>query len=88
MRTSFYHAGLMAVTSEDSNPHAPAPASNHHAAAPRAAARRELARADVNAELTKLLVHGFGTLTVKIHDHRISLVEVTARLLEGKGEEG
>jgi hypothetical protein len=51
------------------------------------AARRELARADVHAELTKLLVHGYGSMLVKIHDHRITLVETTARLLEGKGEE-
>jgi hypothetical protein len=52
------------------------------------AKRRELARADVNAELTKLLMHGYGSMLVKIHDHRITLVETTARLLEGKGEEG
>ena len=55
---------------------------------PSRATRRELARGDVNAQLTQLLMHGFGTLTVKIHDPRITLVETTGRLLEGKGEEG
>lgn len=61
------------------------PSPNHSPPLP--AKRRELARADVNAELTKLLLHGFGTLTVKIHDHRVTALECTTRLLEGKGEE-
>jgi hypothetical protein len=51
-------------------------------------ARRELARADVNAELTKLLMHGFGNMLVKIHDHRITVIEATTRHLEGQAEEG
>jgi len=49
--------------------------------------RRELARADVHAELTKLLLHGYGAVTIKVHDHRITALECTTRLLEGKGEE-
>jgi hypothetical protein len=73
----------MAVTLPTTTPAAP-PAGQ--APLPRVA-RRELARADVNAELTKLLVHGYGSMLVKIHDHRITLVETTARLLEGKAEE-
>ena len=67
-------------------PATPAPAVPSQAPLPRAA-RRELARADVNAELTKLLMHGYGSMLVKIYDHRITLVETTARLLEGKAEE-
>ena len=37
--------------------------------------------------LTKLLLHGYGSMLVKIHDHRITALECTTRLLEGKGEE-
>jgi hypothetical protein len=75
----------MAVTLPTTTPAAPAPAIPS-SPLPRAA-RRELARADVHAELMKLLMHGYGSMLVKIHDHRISLVETTARLLEGKSEE-
>jgi hypothetical protein len=41
----------------------------------------------VNAELTKLLMHGYGSMLVKIHDHRITVIEATTRHLEGKAEE-
>lgn len=40
---------------------------------------RELARADVEAELTKLLRHGFGLLTINIHTYHISCIEVTTK---------
>ena len=43
---------------------------------------QQLTRADLNAELTKLLVHGFGTLTVKVHDHRITALDTTTRILK------
>lgn len=43
--------------------------------------------ADVQAELTKLLLHGYGSLTVKVHAHRITALETTTRMLSGKGEE-
>lgn len=46
--------------------HSPAPA-------------RDLNRADVEAELTKLLRHGYGLLTVKVHGHRISALDITVR---------
>ena len=41
----------------------------------------------MQAELTKVLMHGYGSLTIKVHDHRITALECTTRLLEGKGEE-
>ena len=66
-------------------PPAPAPSAGQ-APLPRAS-RRELARADVHAELTKLLMHGFGNMLVKIHDHRITVIEATTRHLEGQAEE-
>jgi hypothetical protein len=69
----------MAITSPIS-PAIPAPSPP----LPRAA-RRELARADVHAELTKLLVH--GSKLVKIHDHRVTSLECTTRLLEGQADE-
>ena len=75
----------MAVTSP-TTPAAPAPAVSSPPL-PRAA-RRELARADVNAELTKLLLHGYGSMLVKFHDHRITALECTTRHLEGQGDEG
>jgi hypothetical protein len=78
-----YHAGPMALTSPKT-PAAPAPSANH---SPPLSKRRELARADVNAELTRLLLHGFGTLTVKIHNHRVTSLECTTRMLEGKADE-
>ena len=40
---------------------------------------RELERADVEAELTALLRHGYGSLTIKIHGHRIASLESTTR---------
>lgn len=73
----FYSAGSMAVTLPTTSA-APAPA----------VPLRPLSRADLNAELTKLLLHGYGSLLVKIHDHRITALECTTRHLEGKGEEG
>ncbi|HKO30333.1 MAG TPA: hypothetical protein VJU54_04290 [Nitrospiraceae bacterium] len=30
-------------------------------------------------DLTKLLRHGFGLLTIKIHDHRLAALEMTIR---------
>jgi hypothetical protein len=62
-----------------------APAPNHSPPLARAT-RRELTRADVNAELTKLLMYGHGSMLVKIHDHRVADLECTTRLLEGKGD--
>jgi hypothetical protein len=41
-----------------------------------------LSRADVNAEPTKLLVHGHGTLTIKVHAHNITALDTTTRLLK------
>ena len=38
-----------------------------------------LNRDDVHAELTKLLQHGFGSLTVNVHDHRITALDTTMR---------
>ena len=37
----------------------------------------DLQRADVESELTKLLRHGYGGLTIKIHGHRIAALECT-----------
>lgn len=75
----------MAVTSP-TTPAAPAPAVPSPPLP--VAKRRELARADVNDQLTKLLQHGYGTLTVKVHDHRVAAMECTTRMLEGRAEEG
>jgi hypothetical protein len=41
----------------------------------------------MNVELTKLLVHGYGSLTVKVHDHRITALDTLTRLLRGKADE-
>lgn len=41
----------------------------------------ELKREDANAELTKLLVHGYGTLTIKVHAHRITALDTLTRQL-------
>jgi hypothetical protein len=71
----------MAVTLPPTSaaPAAPAP--------PAVSSPRPLDRSDINAELTKLLQHGYGSLLVKIHDHRITALECTTRLLEGQAEE-
>lgn len=39
----------------------------------------ELKRMDADAELTKLLRHGYGSLTIKIHAHKISTIDSTSR---------
>jgi hypothetical protein len=39
----------------------------------------ELKREDANAELTKLLLHGHGALTIKVHAHRITALDTTTR---------
>ncbi len=36
---------------------------------------------DVNAELTKLLQHGFGSLTIKVYDHRVTALDTTMRYM-------
>lgn len=38
-----------------------------------------LDRDHVNAELTKLLQHGFGSLTIKVYDRRITALDTTMR---------
>ena len=58
------------------------------APSPARVTRRELARADVQAELTKLLMHGYGSMLIKLHDHRITSIECTTRHVEGQAEEG
>lgn len=43
---------------------------------------RPLDRSDINAELTKLLQHGHGSLLVKIHDHRVASLETLMRFIK------
>ncbi|MCI0428151.1 MAG: hypothetical protein L0Z46_09070 [Nitrospiraceae bacterium] len=45
-----------------------------------------LSRDDMQAELTKLLLHGYGSLTLKIHDHRITALDTTTRRLNARRE--
>ena len=47
---------------------------------------KELSRADVEVELTVLLRHGYGFLTIKIHGHRIAALETTIQQRRGSGE--
>ena len=39
----------------------------------------ELKQMDAESELTKLLRHGYGSLTIKIHAHKISTIDSTSR---------
>jgi transcriptional regulator of NAD metabolism len=39
----------------------------------------DLKREDAEAELTKILRHGYGSLTIKIHGHRITALDSTTR---------
>ena len=39
----------------------------------------QLARADCDEELTKLLRLGYGSMLVKVHGHRIALIETMTR---------
>ena len=50
---------------------------------PPAVPPRPLDRSDINAELTKLLQHGHGSLLVKIHDHRVASLETLMRFIRG-----
>lgn len=63
-----------------------APAANHHHAP--AVPPRPLDRSDINAELTKLLQHGHGSLLIKIHDHRVASMETTSRFLYARVSNG
>ena len=40
---------------------------------------RGLGRSDIEAELTKLLRHGYGSLVIKIYGHCITVLEATTR---------
>lgn len=40
---------------------------------------KQLDRSDAESELTKLLRHGYGSLTIKIHGHRIASLDSTTR---------
>jgi hypothetical protein len=39
----------------------------------------DLLREDAEAELTKLLRHGYGILTIKIHGHKITALDCLTR---------
>ena len=45
---------------------------------------RELERSDVESELTRLLRHGYGSLTIKIYGHQIAALETTIRQTRGR----
>jgi hypothetical protein len=51
------------------------------APAPPAVPPRPLDRSDINAELTKLLQHGHGSLLIKIHDHHVASLETLMRFI-------
>lgn len=39
----------------------------------------ELNRANVDSALTQILRHGYGSLTIKVHGHRIASLDKTTR---------